>query len=414
MSPTVVPTARGEFAALVAGPAHSQAPVVLLVPGWTGSKEDFLTLMPEVARAGRRVVAIDQRGQFETPGPEDPSAYTLDALAEDLRAVAASVSEKPVDLLGHSLGGLIAATASIQDPLAVNSLVMLCSGPGPLPVDRHPQLRGLERVLVESGLEAAWQVMRSHDRQVGVPAVPDDIEAWLYRRHLSGSRAAMLARTSLLRTAPPLAGRLAQVPVPVLVLSGELDDGWPVQEQATLAAETGGEHQVMPVVGHSPAVEDPAGTAARLGVFWDRWLPGRTTLTLTLGPDTADVPRARREVRRTLADYLGPGDLDDAELLTSELVSNGLVHATAPVRLRCSVRGRIVETIVSDSGPSDGSPTWPGREHHGRGLMIVDRVVRRWGWCSHPAGTSVWFWLPATQAASRSSSAQGAAAGPAA
>jgi pimeloyl-ACP methyl ester carboxylesterase len=41
-------------------------PVVLLVPGYTGSKEDFLPLLRPLARAGFRAVAMDQRGQFES------------------------------------------------------------------------------------------------------------------------------------------------------------------------------------------------------------------------------------------------------------------------------------------------------------------------------------------------------------
>jgi pimeloyl-ACP methyl ester carboxylesterase/anti-sigma regulatory factor (Ser/Thr protein kinase) len=408
-----VPTTRGPFAALAAGPVDAHPPVVLIVAGWTGSKEDFQTLLPEVARGGRRVVAIDQRGQFETPGPDDPDAYTLDALAADLLAVAAALSDAPVDLLGHSLGGLVAATAALAQPQAVNSLVMLCSGPGALPAQRHPLLHALERVLFDNGLEAAWRSLRSYDEQVGTAGVPSEIEEWMHRRYLAANRTAMLARTSLLRTAPRVAGPLGDVPVPLLVLSGELDDGWPVQEQAVLAAEARAEHQVMPGVGHSPAVEDPTATAQRLQEFWDRWQP-RPLLSLSLSHDTSSVPRARRAVRRALDSLLAGRDLDDAELLTSELVSNALVHATAPVELGCAQRGAMVEIVVSDSGPGARSATGDAglrRDHHGRGLTIVERVAHRCGWRAGPSGTSVWCWLPVSRPSAGSGWTHGAAAG---
>ena len=45
---------------------------VLLVPGYTGSKEDFIALLGPLAAAGRRVVAVDLRG----PVPDAPAPTT--------------------------------------------------------------------------------------------------------------------------------------------------------------------------------------------------------------------------------------------------------------------------------------------------------------------------------------------------
>ncbi|MGH9252134.1 MAG: alpha/beta fold hydrolase, partial [Acidimicrobiales bacterium] len=52
-------TQRGEIAALESGSASS--PTVALVPGWTGSKEDFVALLAPLAQVGWHAVAIDQR-----------------------------------------------------------------------------------------------------------------------------------------------------------------------------------------------------------------------------------------------------------------------------------------------------------------------------------------------------------------
>ena len=60
----------------------------LLVAGYTGSKEDFAPLLAPLAEAGYRVVALDQRGQFESPGPDDPAAYSVTELGLDVVAVA--------------------------------------------------------------------------------------------------------------------------------------------------------------------------------------------------------------------------------------------------------------------------------------------------------------------------------------
>ncbi|MGW2853842.1 alpha/beta fold hydrolase, partial [Streptomyces sp. NPDC001215] len=65
-------TERGEFAVLMADAATSRVKgTALLLPGFTGSKEDFIVVQPLLAAAGYRTVAVDGRGQFESPGPRD-------------------------------------------------------------------------------------------------------------------------------------------------------------------------------------------------------------------------------------------------------------------------------------------------------------------------------------------------------
>src|SRR4051812_39832518 len=54
--------------------------VALMVAGYTGSKEDFAPVLRPLSEAGYRIVAIDQRGQHESPGPDDPSRYSVDEL----------------------------------------------------------------------------------------------------------------------------------------------------------------------------------------------------------------------------------------------------------------------------------------------------------------------------------------------
>ena len=62
----------------------------------------------QLAAAGRRVVAIDMRGQYETPGPDDRDSYQLEALGADIGAVATAILTDPgepadygLHLLGH-------------------------------------------------------------------------------------------------------------------------------------------------------------------------------------------------------------------------------------------------------------------------------------------------------------------------
>src|ERR687886_2556577 len=81
----------GPLAALDTG-GDGERGAVLLVPGFTGSKEDFAPLLRPLCAAGHRVVALDQRGQFESPGPHDPARYTVEALAADVLTVLAELA----------------------------------------------------------------------------------------------------------------------------------------------------------------------------------------------------------------------------------------------------------------------------------------------------------------------------------
>ena len=95
-----IKTARGEFAALEATPQSEPVGTALLIHGFTGSKEDFIHLLPELAKLGWRAVAIDQRGCYETAGSELETDYTMTEFATDLKELLGAFTE-PVHLLGH-------------------------------------------------------------------------------------------------------------------------------------------------------------------------------------------------------------------------------------------------------------------------------------------------------------------------
>ena len=106
---------RGTFAVLEAYPEAGACELgtALLVPGYTGSKEDFLPVLAALADGGRRVIAIDLRGQYQTPGSDDPAAYDLAALGADVAALAAPPGRPTC--WAHSFGGLVAREAALGD-----------------------------------------------------------------------------------------------------------------------------------------------------------------------------------------------------------------------------------------------------------------------------------------------------------
>jgi pimeloyl-ACP methyl ester carboxylesterase len=286
-----IKTERGDFAALEASPARGvcERRPALLLPGYTGSKEDFLPVLQSLAAAGRRVFAIDQRGQYETKGSTDPGVYQPECLADDVLALAASVAdgEAGVHLLGHSLGGLIARQATLADPSAVLSLTLLGSGPASIGGLRAQLLRTTLPLLESAAGGAAGTVPATPDSdapqrlieqlwheqlepQARAEGVADEIVAFLRDRMLRTSAVGLIAMGRYLLTCADRTAELAALAnARILVLYGENDDAWRPTVQDLMARRLRAQRVCIPGAAHSPAVEAPETTAATLTEFWN-------------------------------------------------------------------------------------------------------------------------------------------------
>lgn len=258
--PTRLETSRGPFAAHTVRVDEPRGHV-LLVPGWTGSKEDFTQVLPFLSAAGLDATAYDQRGQYETSGADDDD-YSLDGFGVDAVAVAAAVASGPVHLLGHSFGGLVAQSAVLADVGAWRSLSLLCTGPGAL---GDSPVRPLRRMV--EAFDDARSLLSIHQGKQGdaLGAYPADVEAFLAERFTRNARASIRAITQLLMDAPDRVDAVAAAGLPTWVARGERDDAWPHDAQDAMAARLG-TSVVLLDAAHSPGVENPAGLA-------DAWLP---------------------------------------------------------------------------------------------------------------------------------------------
>jgi pimeloyl-ACP methyl ester carboxylesterase len=258
-------------AALQAGDPEWQP--VLLVPGYTGSKEDFAPIVGAIAASGFRVTAIDLPGQHQSDPAPDAAGYSVQALGRvvgELVEQLAARSGSPVHLLGHSFGGLVCRSAVLDSlDAGLASLTLLDSGPAALGGARRQRIEALRPVLVDHGPEAVWAAMEQQataDPAFQPPA--PGVARLLRRRFALSDPAGLLGMGDALLNEPDRIDELARYGLPTHVAAGELDDAWPIPVQEEMARRLDARWTVIIGAGHSPAVEQPARTVEALTGFW--------------------------------------------------------------------------------------------------------------------------------------------------
>jgi pimeloyl-ACP methyl ester carboxylesterase len=256
-------TERGTFATWLCDPHETSLPRghVLLIPGFTGSKEDFAPLLPLLAESGWSGATYDQRGQFESPGGPDDD-YSLRGFADDAVAVSAALFgvDERVHLVGHSFGGLVAGTAAIEHPEIWASLTLVCSGPGAIEGERGKAALTVADLIKREGLEAAWEAKQRDEEERGIEPAEGDVAEFVHRRFLSNSPESLAAISRHLGTAPDRTPELTDLTIPTSMLRGENDDAWPHGVQDALAKALGTKVVLIKDASDSPAVEQPEST----------------------------------------------------------------------------------------------------------------------------------------------------------
>lgn len=230
------------------------APIVL-VHGFASNKEINWVgpgWIATLTQAGRRVIALDDRGHGASSKLYDPAAYHSSLMAEDVRALLDHLGLPRADVMGYSMGARIAAYLALSHPDRVRSVVL-----GGLGI-RLVEGVGLPDTIA-TGLEA--------------PSLADvtDPTARMFRAFAEQTKSDLRALAACLRgsrqtLSPAEVGRIA---APVLVAVGSADPiaGSP-QELAALIP--GARAFVIPGRDHMLAVGDKAFKAEVLRFLAER------------------------------------------------------------------------------------------------------------------------------------------------
>jgi len=233
---------------------------VVLVHGFTGSKEDFEVIGPLLADMGYRVLTFDNRGQHESAHSKRPDGYAMKSLARDVIEVAQFYRFEKPHLLGHSFGGLVSQQATVDAPDYWSSLTIFCSGPHWIP--NKPDLEPTIHILETMTMEESWNKYKEETDRL-LPRYETYKKRWKASDPLSTKTMAL----HLMNT-QPLISEIVATQIPVHVVYGENDDAWPLEMQDQMAKDLSAPRTIIKDAGHCPNEDQPEETVKVLTNFW--------------------------------------------------------------------------------------------------------------------------------------------------
>jgi 2-succinyl-6-hydroxy-2,4-cyclohexadiene-1-carboxylate synthase len=239
--------------------------MLIALHGFTETDESWHEVLAPVI-AGVRCPLLPGHGHLPCP----PDTTLSSAAATVLRGVTA---ERPVDILGYSMGGRVALQAALDQPQLVRRLVLVACRPGiEDPGEREARRRHdelLAEMLVEDGIGPFvvwWEdqpALRPVTRQP--PAVVTAVRARRLGQDPDGLAASL--RCLGQGRMQPLWHRLGELRMPVLLVVGAGDRGYCDAMTRMQAAIPGARLVVIPEAGHAVHREQSASLLAAIRPF---------------------------------------------------------------------------------------------------------------------------------------------------
>ncbi len=279
-----------------------EGPPIVLVHGVTLSLETWALQLAGLSDF-HRVIAIDQRGHGRSVAGQGEGAFSFERMADDLLEVLEALDVRGGVLVGHSMGGMVAMTAAIEQPdrLArhIGGLVFVATSAAPvagvgLPpaaIDRVSRIaaRRIGRLDRTSGTLLGGEVTSGWTSRFGFGVRPDPAHIELTRTMIGSMSPAALTELTGSISGHDVRAGLAGITMPVRVVVGSRDVLTPPFHAKRLAAAIpGAELDILPGCGHMVMLERPD----ELG-FILRELSA--TVQLATGADAVDAATGRTE-----------------------------------------------------------------------------------------------------------------------
>ncbi len=244
----------------IAGSEGGRGIPLLLSCGLNTTHTNWNAQIEAFTQSGIRVILWDYRGHGSSDSPDDPNAYSMAQVVDDLgRILDWAAPGEPAVLGGLSFGGLASLHFCLVNPQRVRALVLIDTGPG----FKKPEAQARWEASVErtagfmeaKGMEA-FVASRASETSVGLrPELP---AARAAARAIAAQNPAGLARFArgVAAPAPPVIDDLPSIGVPSLVVVGEMDEAYLRAAEVMAARLPGAESVTIPRAGHVVNIEE--------------------------------------------------------------------------------------------------------------------------------------------------------------
>ena len=225
---------------------------IVFLHGLLGSSKSWAFQFDRLSR-DYSMIAWDAPGY----GQSEMVSASIDAFVEALREFLANIGQPKVSLVGHSMGGTVAARFAATFPEQVSRLVLSCSHAGYGDPETAPMSAKFERRMRE--LDEIGPIAYGVNRARGL--LPNSVSAFVldYAAEIvSETNPEALRRATRMLQCADNRPLLPKLKMPILVLNGEMDtDVQPILKADLLRLAPITRHVEMPGLGHAPYFEAP-------------------------------------------------------------------------------------------------------------------------------------------------------------
>jgi len=228
-SPNVVRLGDAELAWIEAGPLEEDAgderPPLILVHGFTGHRDDWIEVLPDLAKH-RRTIAIDLRGHGDSKAISEEPDYSFEQLVRDVLALLDHLGIDRCDLLGHSVGGMIAQRFALAHPDRIRRLILMNTAPEVPEALSEEAGRKAAEIAKAKGMATLQELSEKVGRRNVDPILAKWGERyWLHQRRRLGAMTpeSYAGIGHSLFSSESLVQHLGDIDIPTLVLVGEFD-----------------------------------------------------------------------------------------------------------------------------------------------------------------------------------------------
>lgn len=249
---------------------------LMLLHGFTGSESTWNQTIKEISKHYMCVMP-DIIGHGKTDHPMDPTRYHIEAVANDLRHILQALNIEKAHVLGYSMGGRLALTFALLHSDCVQTLTLESASPGLALEEERRTRRNSDALLAERILNEGmakfvdyWQNIPLFQSQA---SLSQEVKLSIRQKRLTNSEIGLANSLLGMGTGsqPSWWNELHILSMPVLLVTGELDDKYCTIASIMQKRIKTCDWQVMRKVGHAIHVENPEMFGKIVNEFVEKW-----------------------------------------------------------------------------------------------------------------------------------------------